>query len=46
MKNIVLIKWLEKSKVTAQGVSTQRNESVESPQMVKIEKLAIYDTDP
>lgn len=42
-ESVILIKWSEKSKITAQGGSAQGNKGVESPQMVNIEKTVIFE---
>jgi len=38
MKNVVLIKWFEKSTVIVQCGLAQGNEGIEIPQMMKVEK--------
>jgi hypothetical protein len=38
-----LINWFDKLKVIAQGNSAQVIEGVESPQMIKIEKAALFE---
>jgi hypothetical protein len=43
MESVILITWSGKSKVVDQGDSAQTNECVESPRMMKIEKMTSFE---